>query len=274
MRRREFMAGAALAAAGCASPPAPDPAAFAAIRHATAGDGVRIAYRDSGGGGTPLLMCTGGGQTMAAWDLVAIPVSKHRRVILHDRRGIGQSDPGAPESHSFETFAADALAVLDAAKVKRADVCGLAFGARVAMRIPMIAPERTSHLILFDATGGPAAPEAERAAGAEEARRLRDVAGIATPARDPAWSAHRDPAAAQLNSRALRDQPNWLPGLDRIRAPTLIAVGEQDPNLPGSRRLASEIPNARFLAMPMTGHGSYVQRPDLLAKLIDEFLAT
>jgi pimeloyl-ACP methyl ester carboxylesterase len=267
------MAGAALAVAGCVSPPSPDPAAFAAIRYATAGDGVRLAYRDSGGRGVPLLFCTGGGQTMAAWDLVAVPLWKTRRVILHDRRGLGQSDAGAPESHSFDTFAADALAVLDDAKVRQADVCGLAFGARVAMRVPMMAPERTRRLILFDATGGPAASEELRAAGAAEARRLRDAAGIATPARDPAWSAHRDPAAAQLNARAFNNQPDWLPGLDRIRVPTLVAVGEQDPNLPGSKRLAQEIPGARFVLMPMTGHGSNAQRPDLLRKLIEEFLA-
>jgi pimeloyl-ACP methyl ester carboxylesterase len=55
--------------------------------------------------------------------------------------------------------------------------------------------------------------------------------------------------------------------------PTLVAVGEQDPNRSGGRRLAQEIPGARFELLPMTGHGSNVQRPDLLLTLIKDFLA-
>ena len=64
-----------------------------------------------------------------------------------------------------------------------------------------------------------------------------------------------------------------MAGLSTIRIPTLIAVGEQDPNIEGGRRMAREIPGARFVAMPMTGHGSNVQRPDMLLGLLREFLA-
>jgi 3-oxoadipate enol-lactonase len=209
---------------------------------------------------------------MAVWSSIADPLTATHRVILHDRRANGESDPGAPETHSFATFRADALGVMDAAGVRQATVCGLAFGSRVAVRIALDAPERVSGLILFDATGGPAAPEAERRAGAEEAARLRAAAGIATPERDPAWTATKNPSASAFNARALQGQPAWIEGLATIRAPTLVAVGEQDPNFEGGRRLAREIPGARFEAMAMTGHGSNVQRPDLLLALIKDFL--
>src|SRR5262245_8191385 len=209
---------------------------------------------------------------MAIWNAIAGPLTDTHRVILHDRRANGDSDAGAPESHSFETFRDDALGVLDLAGVGKATVCGLAFGSRVATRIAIDASHRVGGLILFDATGRPAAPEAERRAGAEEAERLRTAAGIATPPRDPAWTATRHPDAASFNGRALRGQPEWIADLSKIRCPTLIAVGEQDPNLEGGRRMASEIPGARFEAMPMTGHGSNAQRPDLLLMLIKDFL--
>jgi pimeloyl-ACP methyl ester carboxylesterase len=273
MLRRSFLGGA-LAAGGCAaSPPASDPPAdFRAVRWATSSDGVRIAYRDSGGRGRPVFFCSGGGQAMAVWSSIADPLSASRRVILHDRRGNGDSDPGAPETHSFETFRSDALAVMDAAGADDAVVCGLAFGSRVALRMALDAPARVSGLILFDATGGPAAPEPQRRAGAEEAQRLRTAAGIPTPERDPAWTANRHPEAQSFNARALQGHPPWIEGLSTVRCPTLVAVGEQDPNLDGGKRLAREIPGARFELFPMTGHGSNAQRPDLLLASIRAFL--
>jgi 3-oxoadipate enol-lactonase/4-carboxymuconolactone decarboxylase len=272
MRRRDFLVGGALAAGACVQ--APDVAnSFGDVRQFTAPDGVRIAYRDSGRASAPaILFCSGGGQAMAIWNSIATPLTATHRVILHDRRATGESDPGAPESHSFRTFRDDALGVMNLAGVRKATVCGLAFGSRVAVRIALDAPARAGGLILFDATGGPAAPEPERRAGAEEAMRLRTAAGIATPARDPAWTATRNPEASSFNARALRGQPAWIEDLATIRCPTLVAVGEQDPNLEGGRRMASEIPGARFEAMPMTGHGSNAQRPDLLLALIKDFL--
>ncbi|MDP3738457.1 MAG: alpha/beta hydrolase [Hyphomonadaceae bacterium] len=277
MQRRRFLTGAALAAAGCAMPPSPgaprSAEAFKTVRYFTAPDGVRIPFRDSGQAGVPaFLFCNGGGQAMAVWSSIADPLAASYRVILHDRRGTGESDPGAPETHSFTTFRNDAVGVMDAAGVRTAVVCGLAFGSRVALRMALDVPERLTGLILFDATGGPAAPEAERRAGAEEAARLRTAAGIPTPERDPAWTATKTPNGPALNGRALQGQPAWIEGLSQLRMPTLIAVGEQDPNLEGGRRLAREIANARFEAMPMTGHGSNVQRPDLLLALIRGFI--
>lgn len=274
MDRRTFLSAAILASAGCATGESTDPAAFRLVRYATASDGVRIAWRDSGpSGGPPILFCNGGGQAMAVWDGIVTPLTDTHRVLLHDRRGTGDSDTGAPESHTFETFRDDAFAVMDAAGVRKAVVCGLAFGSRVAVRMALDEPQRLEGLVLFDATGAPPAPEAERIAGAEEAERLRTAAGIPTPARDPVWTAMKYPEARGLNARALQGHPDWISGLSTIRIPTLIAVGEQDPNIEGGRRMAREIPGARFVAMPMTGHGSNVQRPAILTGLLREFLA-
>lgn len=42
-------------------------------------------------------------------------------------------------------------------------------------------------------------------------------------------------------------------------------------NLEESRRLAAAIPTSRFEIMEMTGHGSPLFRPQLVAQLITEF---
>lgn len=239
-----------------------------------ASDGCRIAYRDYGApDAAPVFFCSMGTAAMSVWSPVTDRLALTHRVILHDRRGNGDSDAGAPDSHAFSTFRDDALGVLDTVGVQQADICGMAFGARVALRMACDAPRRARSLCLFDATGAPPAPEAERQAGSNEAARLRAAAGLPTPARDPAWFARRDTSAPNHNGRALAGHPAWIEGLSSIRTRTLIACGEQDPNLAGSRRLAQEIPEARFRQMPMTGHASILDRPDLVLSILTEFLA-
>ena len=241
--------------------------------HLLAPDGARIAWRLDGPSEAPVVaLCTMATAAMSIWDGLAADLADRWRVLRHDRRGEGDSDPGAPETHSFATYARDALLVFDACGARAAHVCGMAFGSRVAVRIALDAPGRVRSLALFDATAGPPAPDAARKAGSAEAAQLRLAAGLAPRAVDRLWFARRDPAGAGLAALALRREPPWTEGLSAIAAPTLVACGEQDPNLAGARRMAREIPAARFEAMPMTGHGSILDRPDLVAQLLRRFL--
>ena len=241
--------------------------------HVFAPDGVRIAWRLDGPAEAPVLaLCTMGTAAMSVWDGLVGDLADDWRVLRHDRRGDGDSDAGARESHSFATYARDAFEVMDACEVRAAHVGGMAFGSRVAVRMALDKPDRVRSLALFDATAAPPAPQAERRAGSAQAARLRTEAGLPQREVDPGWFARRDPAGAGLALEALRREPPWTEGLAAITAPTLVACGEQDPNFAGARRMAREIPGARFEPMPMTGHGSILDRPDLVARLLSGFI--
>jgi len=243
------------------------------MNHILRPDGARIAWNAYGPNvGPAVLLCTMATAAMSVWEPVVTALGEDWRLVLHDRRGEGDSDAGAPETHAFASFRDDALAVLEAAGVETAVICGMAFGARVALRLALDAPRRTVGLILFDATGGPPAPEAERAAGRQQAQALRAAAGLAEPHVKREWFQRRDLEGRSVNAKALKGEPAWTMGLGGISVPTLIACGEQDPNLPGSRRLAEEIPGARLAVMPMAGHGSILDRPDLVIEHIATFL--
>ena len=279
MKRRTFLVGGALIAAGGVSAAGafaqtlPGTAKTAPLHYVTRPDGCKIAYRDYGVRTPPgILFFTGAGTAMALWGGAADPISLKTRVVIHDRRGNGDSDPGAPETHTFETFVADALAVMDDAKMHRPILCGLAYGSRVAMRVAIAAPERASGLVLFDATGGAAPSGAQQRAGQEEAARLRAQAGLPNLPRDPDWFYNKHPEAKNLNGLAMKGAPPWLEEVKTIRLPTLVAVGEQDPNFDASHRLAKDIPGARIVTMPMTGHGSIIERPDLVLQHLETFL--
>ncbi len=64
-----------------------------------------------------------------------------------------------------------------------------------------------------------------------------------------------------------------LPLLPRLRQPTLIMAGDDDPIIPliNARVLARLIPNAR-LHVYHGGHVELVLRPDLLAPPVSQFL--
>jgi pimeloyl-ACP methyl ester carboxylesterase len=57
-----------------------------------------------------------------------------------------------------------------------------------------------------------------------------------------------------------------------VRARTLVATGEYDPNLEPSRRLAAALKDAELRELPLVGHGSVLQRPDFVTDIVLEFL--
>ncbi len=69
--------------------------------------------------------------------------ARHFRVLTHDPRGNGLSDrPSAPEAYSDDQLAADALAVMNATKTKRAALVSLSGGGRRALLLAAEHPDR------------------------------------------------------------------------------------------------------------------------------------
>jgi pimeloyl-ACP methyl ester carboxylesterase len=63
-----------------------------------------------------------------------------------------------------------------------------------------------------------------------------------------------------------------MPFVEHVTAPTLIATGEFDPNLASSRRALAGFADARLEVLPLTAHGSVMQRPDLVTATVSAFL--
>src|SRR5579863_2116941 len=98
------------------------------------------------GNGPQILLLNSVGCDLTLWDAV-MPHLSGFRVIRMDMRGHGLSDSPSGD-YTLDQIAADAVAVLDAAKVEQAAICGLSLGGMTAMTLALSAPARVGSLIL------------------------------------------------------------------------------------------------------------------------------
>jgi 3-oxoadipate enol-lactonase len=128
------------------------------IKYAT-GDGLRIAYAEAGSG-PPIVFLHGVGATKRSWEPQLSLLSERFRCIAIDYRGYGDSDvppasslsPDARDAKSISraAYARDVIAVLDAAGIDAAHLCGCSLGGVVAMETFDAKPARVKSLALVD----------------------------------------------------------------------------------------------------------------------------
>jgi pimeloyl-ACP methyl ester carboxylesterase len=119
----------------------------------------RIAYQVLGKGPPDLVMTTGSfGHVDLAWEdpgiaLFLRTLASFSRLIMFDRRGTGASDPLPLDSlPPWESFAQDLAAVLDEVGSQHAALLAQVDASPMALFFAGTKPERTSALILANAT--------------------------------------------------------------------------------------------------------------------------
>ena len=247
---------------------------------------VRLHWREDGAG-QPLLLLNSVGCDLTLWDGVVARL-KGFRVIRMDMRGHGLSD-APPGDATLDQIASDALAVLDAAGVQRAAVCGLSLGGMTAMTLGLNAPSRISALVLVCTS---ARMDRQVWDARIAAVRSQGMAAVVDPVMARFFSEDfcRDHAeeVAAIRARFLRLNPEGYAGccaairdmnlLDRIAeisAPTLIIAGSKDIATPfegHGGEIAKKIAQATVGIMP-AAHLAPVERPDLFAALVTDFLS-
>ena len=252
--------------------------------------GVEIAYEVLGDG-PPLLLIQGLGYGGRGWGPTLDALAEDFRVVAFDNRGYGASDrPAGP--YTVAELAADAVAVLDAAGIERADVVGASLGGMIAQELVLARPERVDRLVLQGATpGGPRAyaMPARTVALFGEAASL----GPAVALRRFVENALADDAPGELVDRVvayraanLPDPAGWraqaaagmgfdaFDRLGRIEAPTLVVHGTEDAvvDVRNAELLAERIPHAALALFPGTGHLFFWEEPERFVRLVTEFL--
>jgi class 3 adenylate cyclase len=270
-------------------------------QYAMKGD-VHIAYQVVGEG-QPLdivLVSTWFSHVEARWDLPGYVhylrrLSSFSRLISFDKYGTGLSDPiPAKELPALEDWMDDVSAVMDAVGLERAAIVGAGEASPMAELFAATYPERTTALVLLNATARiSAAPGYKVGAPPEVRDRIVSMAeqtwgrGDLIAAVNPSLAG--DSAALEAWGRFLRlsvspataaavmrmlfelDVRDVLP---TIRVPTLVVHREDNPivTVAQGRYVADQIEGARFVAVPGADYGLAVGDVDVLIDEVEEFL--
>lgn len=253
------------------------------IRFFTTSDGVRIACAVTGSG--PPLVRVSGWMTHIerdrhgpVWGHWWRELSRRHQLIQFDVRGTGMSDRDAPDV-GLSGWLRDLDAVLAGTGVERAPFVGICHGGALAAAYAARRPERVRRLVLINsyaigalagAGGAPAREQAEtlerliRVGWGDRNAAFREVfSRLVLPASDPsrvAWlgETERLTATPEVAARMWRGfhSLDIRESLPRIAAPTLVAHVRGDSLVPfeAGRRLASAIPDARFLPLDGDNH--------------------
>ena len=207
------------------------------------------------------------------------------RVVVPDLRGMGKAPLGRPGAGVAE-HAADVLRLADRAGIRRFALAGFSMGGYVALEVSRQAPERVAGLALVDTRAEPDSEEARaaRMATIEKVRAngmqpLVDamLPKMLTPAAQPAlvdevraMMLAQRPEGAILALHALASRPDARPTLPRIRAPTIVLVGQDDPVTPpdASKAMAAAIPGASYHAVQGAAHLAPMERPGEVAEAL------
>ncbi len=112
----------------------------------TTADGLRIVGEDAGRpDGPPVLLIAGTTMPRAMWAPTVAGLSDRYRIVTFDARDVGEADR-AREPYDSARIADDAIAVLDAFGIDRAQTAGFSLGGCVALQIALNHPDRVISL--------------------------------------------------------------------------------------------------------------------------------
>ncbi len=228
--------------------------------------------------------------------------------LAFDRPAFGLSE--RPERASWgrgrnpygqEAQVAYTLGLMDAYGLDRALLVGHSAGGTLALEVALAAPERVAGLILVSPAvyaGGGAPAWSRPLLSTPQLERLgpllmRSFAG--RPGEDFLRAAYFDPDALDPLDEAAYRRALQVEGWDRalwelvkasresdlesfvtrIEAPTLVLTGDTDAIVPRaqSERLARELPDASFRALPECGHVAHEECPEEVIVALQDWLS-
>ncbi len=284
-------------------------AEFGVDRFATVG-GYRIHYVELGEG-HPLMLVPPSFATYRNWKKVAPALAEHFRVLAVDYLGTGESDKPKRGFLYTPSEQADILAgLLDVLGIERTHIMGVSYGGTIALCFAGRPPERTGRVVAIEGfvsvdLGLPGWSRLQ--SWAVNAPIIGDV--FFALVRSGLWNARfaRSIAGPWWEEMAEQERREWLdyvasevrfanrigwggikrslfaardvdlrPDARRIRAPVLLLTGGRSsyrehirPTLEFLRR---EVPTARIVEIPNGIHDLEWQKPDLVVKMVREFL--
>ena len=252
------------------------------------GQQLRVAIKSGDESLPPLLMFNGIGANLEL-GFPFLKALKNRRAILFDVPGVGGSPvPALP--YRPTTLARMSKHLLDILEIDEVDVSGVSWGGGLAQQFARQYPKICRRLVLVATSSGwtmvPGSPSV--LSKMSSIKRYTDKGYMRSIAAEIYGGAfRRDDTLINAHAAGMRPSSNtgymlqllgmmgWtsVPWLWRLKQPTLILSGTDDPLIPvaNAKVLAHLIPNAR-LELIDDGHLFVVTDPEGTAATVDAFL--
>jgi len=255
-------------------------------------NGIQIYYELHGPGeGDVLVLSNGVLMSTASWAYQTPVLSQHTRLLLYDCRGMWLSDH-PPGPYTMALHADDLAALLDALDIQQAHIGGASYGAEISMVFALNYPERTRSLIITSAVSQVDPVLGGMIDSWTAAARMKDPElffRLVYPVTFSDWwiTANR-PILDQARERYKTldygalvtlfecfSELDITADLNRITAPSLVAVGEEDILKPRkySEIIARQITGSELAIIPHAGHAAMWEQPAVFNSLVLGFLA-
>lgn len=265
------------------------------IAHSLRVNGIMTNYHDAGAG-APALFIHGSGPGVSAWAnwRLALPVCSQRlRVIAPDMVGFGYTERPAGISYNLDTWVGQAIGLLDALEIPRADIVGNSFGGALALALAVRHPQRVRRMVLMGSAGisFPITPALDAVWGytpsLENMRRLLDVFAfdrnlVTDELAELRYQASMRPGFQESFSVMFpAPRQRWIEALasreEDIRAlehEALVIHGREDQVIPlsNSLTLAQWIPRSQLHVFGRCGHWTQIEHAARFSRLVSDFL--
>ncbi|TAH40837.1 MAG: alpha/beta fold hydrolase [Betaproteobacteria bacterium] len=258
--------------------------------------GIRTNYHDAGEG-FPLLMIHGSGPGVSAWAnwrLVIPELARRSRVIAPDMVGFGFTDRPEGQKYDMDVWVEQAVGLLDALGIERADLVGNSFGGALALALTIRHPQRVRRLVLMGSVGVPFEITAgldavwgyepsfenmrrimdyfawDRALVNDDLARLRYEASIRPGFQESFSAMFPAPRQRWVDAMTSREED-----IRAIPHETLVIHGRDDQVIPlsTSLTLANWISRSQLHVFGRCGHWTQIEHSARFARLVGDFLA-
>ncbi len=271
------------------------------MAYATAEDGVRLYYEETGSGRTIIFVHEFAGD-MRSWEPQMRHFGRSYRCISYNARGYPPSDvPPEHTSYSQARAVDDIKAVLDAACADDAHVIGLSMGGFATLHFGFRHPKRARSLCVGGCGYGAEPEQSDRFKDEAEATAKILLSGsmdafaeayghgptrVQFENKNPRGFAefkrmlaeHSALGSANTQLGVQRARPSLYTLIDemkKLKVPTLIITGDEDwPTLMPGILMKRNIPSSALAVMPNAGHAINLEDPDVYNRIVSDFLAS
>ena len=233
-------------------------------------------YYEIHGTGEPLLLLHGGTGYIEKFSHQIPAFEKDFKVIAPDSRGHGRTTD-SEQPITYELMASDIVKLLDHLNIHNINIVGWSDGGIIGLKLAISQPQRVKKLVAIAANF--------KTDGLEKymIEYLKNTTPETLPPELIEGYKKLNPNPDHWPIFFNKIKTMWLTSpnfskdmLATIKAPTLILTGDRDGfiRLNHTIELYESIPNSQLCVIPGATHGVPSEKPELLNKIIKEFLQT